>query len=152
MIGAMRLGDLGVSLTPAIPIIAVGGPAELYYPDVGRRLGTEIIIPEHSEVANAIGAAVGMVKVRTSIEITSAENSGFLIHADGDPLLINEASAALRKAEELCVQLATQQAEAMGAVNMEVAIDVKRVDLPDMGEDVGLVAATVTAECMGPLR
>ena len=150
--GAMRLGDLGVSLTPAFPIIAVGGPAKLYYPDVGRRLGTETIIPEHSEVANAIGAAVGMVKVRTSIEITSAENGGFLIHADGEPLLINEASAALRKAEELCVQLATQQAEAMGAVNVEVAIDVKRVDLPDMGEDLGLVAATVTAECMGPLR
>ena len=150
--GDMRLGDLRIALAPEIPVIAVGGPAGLYYPDVGRRLGTQTIIPQHSAVANAIGAAVGMIKVRVAIEVTSGEGGGFLVHTPGDPLLVNEATAALKKAEEQASLLAIKQAETMGAVDVQVTFDVRRVDLPDMGGDLGLVAATVTAECMGHLR
>jgi len=44
------------------PIAAVGAPVSVWMPHVADKLGTELIIPEHSEVANAIGAAVAPIR------------------------------------------------------------------------------------------
>ena len=62
--GSTQLADLNISLVPDLPIVAVGGPAPVFYGSVGDRLGVTPIIPKGSEVANAIGAAIGMVKGR----------------------------------------------------------------------------------------
>ena len=51
--------DLHIKFESRLPLVAVGGPAGIFYPDVGERLGQEVSIPEYSAVANAIGAAVG---------------------------------------------------------------------------------------------
>lgn len=40
-------------------IIAIGAPAQVWLKDAGNLLHTSVIVPEHSEVANAYGAAVG---------------------------------------------------------------------------------------------
>ena len=45
------------------PVIAIGAPVASWLPDVCKKLGTKLQIPEHAEVANAIGAAVGEVRV-----------------------------------------------------------------------------------------
>jgi N-methylhydantoinase A/oxoprolinase/acetone carboxylase beta subunit len=50
-----------VTITPSLPVVAVGAPARVYYREVGRRLDADIVIPEHFEVANAVGAATGVV-------------------------------------------------------------------------------------------
>ncbi len=44
------------------PIVAIGAPVSAWMTDVAEILDTELMIPEHAEVANAIGAAVGQVK------------------------------------------------------------------------------------------
>lgn len=43
------------------PIIAVGGPVKAWMPEAAEDLHTELVIPDHAEVANAIGAAVAEV-------------------------------------------------------------------------------------------
>lgn len=50
-------GLVNVSLSPSVPVIAVGGPAPVFYPEVGKRLRCEIIDVAHASVANAVGAA-----------------------------------------------------------------------------------------------
>lgn len=40
------------------PIVALGAPAEAWLGPVAERLNTEVMIPEHCEVANAFGAAI----------------------------------------------------------------------------------------------
>ncbi len=47
------------------PIVAVGAPVRAWLPGVAKRLHTEIIIPENSEVANAVGAALGHIHERS---------------------------------------------------------------------------------------
>ena len=59
--GRGRLGLAKVSLSPAVPVVAVGGPVRVYYEEVGRRLGCEMIFPPFFDVANAVGAATGVV-------------------------------------------------------------------------------------------
>ena len=142
------LGDLSVSLTPDVPIVAVGGPAAVFYPEVGKRLNTEPVIPENAEVANAIGAAVGRIKIRKVIEITGAESGGYHIHHLGKPVFSISSEEALQQASLLASNYVRDKAESMGGLAPEVEIRVERVDLPNMDLERSLIAATVIAECL----
>lgn len=43
------------------PIVAIGAPAEAHMPRVAELLNTDLIIPPHADVANAVGAVAGGV-------------------------------------------------------------------------------------------
>lgn len=140
--------DLGVSLQPAIPLVAVGGPAPVFYPEVGRRLGTETVIPQGSEVANAIGAAIGRIRVHATIEIVSAESGGYSLHGEGKPERVADATTALIRAELMAKEHAQARAERMGGVPTAINVSVERLDVPGMSGDRGLISAVVNAECV----
>lgn len=69
--------DLQIPITLNYPIVAIGAPVQAYMPPVGDLLRTKVYIPEHSEIANAVGAAVGKVIEK----ITVLLRTGFTIHA-----------------------------------------------------------------------
>lgn len=149
--GRHKISNLDVALKPAVPVIAVGGPAGLFYPETGRRLGAEAIIPQHAEIANAVGAAVGMIRTHHSIDVTGDRPGRFLVHADEEPSVEATSSAALALATELVSQRAREEAASMGAVDLEVETDLERVDLPHCSDDISLISATVSAVCIGRL-
>ena len=62
-------GDLKCELTLLRPLVAIGAPVEAYMPRVAERLHTELTIPPHAEVANAVGAVVGSVIQRLRVLI-----------------------------------------------------------------------------------
>lgn len=146
--GKQYLGALQVSLQPTIPLVAVGGPAPVFYPEVGRRLGVETVIPAGSEVANAIGAAIGLIRTPFTVEITTAEQGGYHLHVEGEPLLIQNPTEALAKADELARQVAERQAVAAGGAVLQTDVNVERLDIPGIGADKGLISAKVRAECL----
>lgn len=147
--GKNRIANLDVALSPAVPVIAVGGPAGLYYPETGRRLGAATIIPEHAEIANAVGAAVGMIRTHHAIEVTGDRPGRFLVHAGEEPSVESTSSAALALATRLVTERVREEAERMGAVDLEIEPSVERVDLPHCSDDISLVSATVSAVCVG---
>ena len=147
--GKGHIRHLSVKLHPEIPFVGVGGPAPLYYPEVGERLGCETIVPEHHEVANAIGAAAGLIKVRTTVEITQDEDGAYHVHGHGDPILMSDSRDALAKAENLAVEHVEAQSREMGGHDLQTEVDVHRIDLPNVDEKLSLIGATVTAECTG---
>ncbi|MBN1934479.1 MAG: hydantoinase/oxoprolinase family protein [Anaerolineae bacterium] len=59
------------------PIVAVGAPVAAYMPRAAERLHTELIIPEHSGVANAVGAVVGGVVQRQRVLIQPMDFEAF---------------------------------------------------------------------------
>jgi N-methylhydantoinase A/oxoprolinase/acetone carboxylase beta subunit len=146
--GTHRVGDLGITLKSEIPVVAVGGPAEVFYADVGKRLGVKAVIPEGSAVANAIGAAIGMVKARAVVEITKREDGAFNIHHEGDPVVINTPQEALTEARAIAEAEAHRHSVAMGGQDIQVDLQVQRILLPGRDGDDALIAATVIAECM----
>jgi N-methylhydantoinase A/oxoprolinase/acetone carboxylase beta subunit len=59
--GNVNQSDLGCAFKLNKPIVAIGAPVEAYLPRVAEQLHTELIIPDHADVANAVGAVAGGV-------------------------------------------------------------------------------------------
>ncbi len=91
--------DLAMSFTTEYTLLGVGAPIHIFLPDVAKMLGTKAVIPEHSEVANALGAIVGNVSARNSVEIRpnySAEGeASYTVYGNYE----NKCFAELEKAE-----------------------------------------------------
>jgi N-methylhydantoinase A/oxoprolinase/acetone carboxylase beta subunit len=51
------------------PVIAIGAPVEAYMPRVAEQLSTELVIPPHADVANAVGAVAGSVVLKLQATI-----------------------------------------------------------------------------------
>ena len=64
------------------PVVAIGAPAQAWMIDVCEKLYTKAIIPEHAEVANAVGAAVGqVVETAEALIRPGREHKYFVLHA-----------------------------------------------------------------------
>ena len=147
--GRCRVGTLAVRLAPLWPVVAVGGPAPVFYPELGRRLECEIVLPADGDVANALGAAVAMIRAKAVVEISSSGVGEYRVHAGGKPLPMAGATAALQVAEQHAREIALARARAFGLRDPVVQVNIDRIDLPHTQGDAGLVAATVVAECFG---
>jgi N-methylhydantoinase A/oxoprolinase/acetone carboxylase beta subunit len=65
-----RSSDLSYALTLRRPLVAIGAPVAAYLPQVAGALHTELIIPEHADVANAVGAVSGGIVQRLQVLIS----------------------------------------------------------------------------------
>ncbi len=141
-----RMGDLTVQLTPTMPLVAVGGPAAIFFEGVGERLNCQVHVPKHAEVANAVGAAVGHIKVESVIEVTLAEDGAYLVHGPDSPSRFDAASEALRHAQHLACENMTRQLHAQGgAQSTQIDIKVDRIDVPGAVGENSLISARICA-------
>lgn len=147
--GDGHLGLARITVTPTVPVVAVGGPAQVYYPEVARRLGCEVVFPEHCEVANAVGAATGVVAQRVTVRVAGDGSGRFQLHAPVGARPFADAGAALQAAEALARQDAVDAVVAMGAQHPQVRVTVHRQMLPHAVSDAGLLEAVVVAEAIG---
>ena len=147
--GNGRVGLTRVSLSPSVPIVAVGGPARVYYEEVGRRLNCEVIFAPYCDVANAVGAAAGQVADRVTISVEGDGNGAFRVHGDGGTHLFGSGKLAIAEAIRLAEAQALAHASAHGAIEPKVTISVEKNLLPDARDDDGLLTASVTAEAIG---
>jgi N-methylhydantoinase A/oxoprolinase/acetone carboxylase beta subunit len=102
------------------PVVGLGASAANYYPAVGRRLGCEMILPEHGGVANAVGAVVGRVTMRMSGSVTSPSEGLYRLHGEDGPEDFNDPKKALDALEADLRQRAEAAARAAGAVDLQV--------------------------------
>lgn len=112
--GAARL-SIGLDL----PLVGLGASAPLYYPPIAARLGTGAIVPEDADVANAVGAVVGRVRISREAVITQPSEGCFRVHlpgAGGDFPTLEAATAHLWNALRAA---AVQDAQAAGASSVE---------------------------------
>lgn len=147
--GAGTVGLASVSITPAIPVVAVGGPVKVYYGEVGKRLGCRMVFPEFCNVANAVGAATGVVAQTVTVRVAGDGSGLFLVHSTFGTLQFTEPSAAMDAATELARNAARDAAVAMGAMKPEVKITLTKQMLPNATRDTGLLEAVVVAEAIG---
>jgi N-methylhydantoinase A/oxoprolinase/acetone carboxylase beta subunit len=68
-LGNCATSDLSCQLALRQPVVAVGAPVSAYMPRVADQLSTELVIPEHAGVANAVGAVVGGVVLQQRVLI-----------------------------------------------------------------------------------
>ena len=111
---------LDFSIKLGQPLIAIGAPAGTYYPEVARRLGTRLIVPEHAGVTNAIGAVASGVSQTAKALITAPSEDRFRVHADSGVRDFTDLDQARSYAESEARQLAVDRARAAGADEIEV--------------------------------
>ena len=117
--------DLGTGL------VALGASAATHYPHVARRMGVELTVPDHAEVAGAVGAAAGSVRQRVMISVTQPSEGRYRVHLPGGPRDLGVMDEALASAREIAGQLAEERARKAGAtsVSIEISEDIKLVPL-----------------------
>ena len=117
--------DLGTGL------VALGASAATHYPHVARRMGVELTVPDHAEVAGAVGAAAGSVRQRVMISVTQPSEGRYRVHLPGGPRDLGVMDEALASAREVAGQLAEERARKAGAtsVSIEISEDIKLVPL-----------------------
>jgi len=71
--GGREEGLLEVGLKLKRPLVAIGAPVSTYFPAIAGSLHTEVDIPAHAEVANAVGAVVGSIMQSVRVLITPLE-------------------------------------------------------------------------------
>jgi hypothetical protein len=60
-------------------VVGIGAPIHFFLPHAAKTLGTEAVVPENADVANAIGAITSNVVVKRQLRIIPDEEGGFLI-------------------------------------------------------------------------
>ncbi len=115
---------LGCQLKLKIPLVGIGAPARVFLQPVAEALGTEIIFPEHFEVANAVGTVVGSILVRKEAQVIPLVNgtvrSGYRVLAGSEQQTFEEVQDALECARAAVVEQARAEARAAGALNPHI--------------------------------
>ncbi len=131
------------------PIIALGAPVASYYPECAGILSTELAVPEHADVANAVGAVAGNVLQHATVQIVNMEDGDFfrLHHEKGidDFESLEDAAAA---GTEMALASAWKKAADAGALDIHTEVD--RCDNTAQGHGREIhVSTDITATAAG---
>lgn len=111
------------------PIIGIGAPADVFLPAVAEALHTDLILPAHHEVANAVGAIAGSVMVEEELLIypklsrDGLEVFGYYVQAHDVRHEFEELGTALAHARDLSRERALGAALRSGADNPQVTME-----------------------------
>jgi len=109
-------GSLGLGT----PLVAIGAPVGAYYPEVARRIGAPLSIPEHAAVCNAVGAVAGVVSQTVDVLVNQPTFKVFRVHDPGGTRDYDEPAPAIEHARRLSRELALAAALRAGAVDPHV--------------------------------
>ena len=137
------------SLRLDVPLIALGASAATHYPDIAACLGATLIVPDHADVAGAVGAAAGAVRQRVSIIVTQPTDGVFRVHHPDGVNDFPTRDEALQQAEDGARLLAETRAHAAGAYCPNITCE-KQISEVEIGGGATLfMEAIITAEAMG---
>jgi N-methylhydantoinase A/oxoprolinase/acetone carboxylase beta subunit len=137
-----------VSIRPGAPIVGLGAAARYLLEGFAALFGDDPLIPEHADVANALGAITSSVHAVEAGSVLPASPEGFRITGSGEalyPTLI-EAQTAL---EERLVDDVRRRAAASGTSETAVLLSVRdRIGETAFGDTV-LLERCMEAEIRG---
>lgn len=144
-------GVIATQLRLGVPVIGLGASAGSYYGAVGSRLQTDMQVPEHADVANAIGAVVGQVAMHADGSVTSPGPGHYVAHLPEGPKTYSESKAALNALETALSDLVKNKAAHAGVIDPHIAIgrDIKTAEIE--GQPM-FVSATLRVTASGRPR
>jgi N-methylhydantoinase A/oxoprolinase/acetone carboxylase beta subunit len=132
----------------ATPLVAIGAPVGAYYPEVARRLGAPLTIPEHAGVCNAVGAVAGVVSQTVDVLVNQPSFNLFRVHDPAGSRDFETPEAAIAHARAVSRELALAAARRAGAVGPHVETTVSE-HLAHMGAADYLAEAQVRSVATG---
>lgn len=137
---------LETDLRLRLPVIGIGAPAEVFLKDVANVLQTDLILPQHFEVANAVGAVAGTVMTSEEVLVypqmsrDGLEIMGYYVQNSDERHTFEALRDALDHARAVASERALDTAVRSGADNPQVHIeeqieglDIYRIHVKAMG-------------------
>lgn len=119
---------LSIDVDSRYPIIGTGAPARHFLNKASKLVNTKFILPEHADVANAVGAVSGSItEVRESIVFIREDDEqySYVVKADGEARNFEEFVEACEYAEEKSRALSKEAATKAGATDPFIEIERK---------------------------
>lgn len=131
------------------PIVAVGGPAPDFFPEVARLLEVDLHIPSNADTANAIGAVMGAVVQSVHITVNQPEFGVFILFHKDEPIKFEKLDIAIERATEIAKKEAYELAEKAGAMSIETKIEQHANHINHDIDGELFVSTTITAIASG---
>lgn len=113
-----------------VPVVLLGGPVRAHRKELEDLIDAEILVPEHAEVGNAVGALVGRGIKRVEILIRPASlispDKDFLVFAPGSRLRFDAYTEALDTAVEFGKKLVADYMKDCGLSGNQVEISFEK--------------------------
>jgi N-methylhydantoinase A/oxoprolinase/acetone carboxylase beta subunit len=137
-LGSKTDSDLSCQLSLRQPLVAIGAPVEAYMPRAARQLNTELVIPPHAEVANAVGAVTGSVVQQIRVVIQPLDGDQFRVHLSDGIHDFPTLADSVRYVEETMRAKAETMARQAGARHVEVRVEREDKTAPVRGDRIYL--------------
>lgn len=111
--------DAGLNL----PVVGLGASAHAYYGAVGERVNTQMVLPKHGGVANAIGAVVGQITMRELGLIEGAGDGTWRVFGDDGPTDYNDQEVAYQALRDTLGAQVQQAAHMAGAAEIRIRFE-----------------------------
>ncbi len=137
-------------ITTKLPLIGVGAPIHIFLPRVAALLGTRAVVPEHSGVANAVGAVVSRRVAQVQLIIDAiyrnARLIGFELPDEGSRPFFEKYADALAYGREVVQKAIGKKAALFGIENPRVEISERDTRLDGAGLILGMVITATATE------
>ncbi len=144
-----RVVQLSLSLDR--PLIGLGASAPVYYPAIAEELNAKSIIPDHADVANAVGAVAGQVRETVTVFLTSPDEGLFLLNGSGETERFTDERVAIDAARLRAETAARAAAERSGVTEPVVVLE-EEVDAAEIESQRKLVEMRIRATASGRPR
>lgn len=133
-------------------LTGLGAPIHIFLPKVGELLGTKVVIPEYSKVANAIGAINGNIIVREKTEISPIVGGGYDVYARAGKKFFDELEDAKEYAINDLKEFTANEALKRGASGeISFAVDVKDDKTKAKNNIIVFIGTTVYVSAIGKM-
>lgn len=119
--GAGGMARVAVALDR--PVIGLGASAGLHHAGLPAYLGIACEVPGDADVANALGAVVGQVRVSATVHVSQPVDGLFRVGVGSQMRDFNSEEEALSEAEVAARAHVTSRAAAAGAAAAEVSVE-----------------------------
>ena len=144
-------GVVRFSLALDRPLIGLGASAPVYYPAIAEELSAPAVIPDHADVANAIGAVAGQIRETVTVFVTSPDEGIFLLNGSGETLRFVSETEALEAARARAIEHARSLAARSGLAEPHMEL-IEEADAAEIEGKRKLVEARVRAVASGRPR
>jgi len=134
-LGEADTSDLDCQLRLARPIVAVGAPVKAYLPRVAQQLNTDLFIPPHAEVGNAVGAVAGGVILQKQVLIHPLDTDHHVrLHLPDGVYDAPSVKEGIRYAQKVVPPMIRALARQAGAEQIEVQMTRVDQEVPIQGQ------------------
>ncbi|MGB3830423.1 MAG: hydantoinase/oxoprolinase family protein, partial [Mesorhizobium sp.] len=104
------------------PVIGLGASAPLHYAGLPELVGNDCRVPPDTDVANALGAVVGQVRVSAEARVSQPKEGLFRVTAGEEIRDFTGEAPALAAAEAQARAMAAERAHGAGTDEAEIAV------------------------------